>query len=56
MIKVNNLTKKFDTFLAVDNISFNVNKGEIFAFLGVLAAVTLLFLGIGSYLFSRIQI
>jgi ABC-2 type transport system ATP-binding protein len=34
IIEVNNLTKKFDDFIAVDNISFNVGKGEIFAFLG----------------------
>lgn len=34
MIEVGNLTKTFDGFTAVDNISFSVNKGEIFAFLG----------------------
>jgi ABC-2 type transport system ATP-binding protein len=34
MIRVENLTKKFGDFVAVDNISFSVNKGEIFAFLG----------------------
>jgi len=34
MIKVENLTKKFGDFIAVDNISFSVNEGEIFAFLG----------------------
>jgi len=34
MIKVKNLTKKFGDFVAVDNISFDVQKGEIFAFLG----------------------
>lgn len=34
MIKVNNLTKKFGDFIAVDDISFHVNPGEIFAFLG----------------------
>ncbi len=34
MIKVENLTKKFGDFMAVDNVSFSVNKGEIFAFLG----------------------
>lgn len=33
-IQVNNLTKKFGKFTAVDNISFNVNKGKIFGFLG----------------------
>jgi ABC-2 type transport system ATP-binding protein len=34
MIEVKNLTKIFRNFTAVDNISFNVDKGEIFAFLG----------------------
>jgi ABC-2 type transport system ATP-binding protein len=33
-IEVNNLTRKFGSFTAVDNISFNVKKGEIFGFLG----------------------
>jgi ABC-2 type transport system ATP-binding protein len=33
-IEVNNLTKIFGRFTAVDSISFNVNKGEIFGFLG----------------------
>lgn len=34
MIKVENLTKKFNGLTAVDNVSFEVKKGEIFAFLG----------------------
>jgi len=34
MIQVHNLTKKFGTIVAVDNVSFSVAKGEIFAFLG----------------------
>jgi ABC-2 type transport system ATP-binding protein len=34
MIKVTNLSKKFKDFTAVDNISFEVGKGDIFAFLG----------------------
>ena len=34
VIEVKNLEKKFDNFTAVDNISFNIKKGEIFAFLG----------------------
>jgi len=33
-ISVKNLTKEFDGFRAVDDISFEVNEGEIFAFLG----------------------
>ena len=34
MITVTHLSKKFGDFTAVDDISFSVNKGEIFAFLG----------------------
>lgn len=34
VINVENLTKKFGDFTAVDHISFNVRKGEIFGFLG----------------------
>ncbi len=33
-ITTNKLTKKFGDFIAVDAISFDVNKGEIFGFLG----------------------
>lgn len=33
-IKIKDLTKKFGTFTAVDHISFEVYKGEIFGFLG----------------------
>jgi len=33
-VEVNNLTKRFENFIAVDNINFSVNKGEIFGFLG----------------------
>jgi ABC-2 type transport system ATP-binding protein len=34
MLEVSSLTKKFGEFIAVNDISFNVEKGEIFAFLG----------------------
>jgi len=34
VIKVENLTKRFGNFIAVDNISFEVKRGEIFGFLG----------------------
>ena len=33
-IEVENLTKKFGDFAAVDNVNFSVKKGEIFGFLG----------------------
>ena len=33
-VAVNNLTKRFDKFVAVDSINFSVAKGEIFGFLG----------------------
>ena len=34
MIRVRNLQKNFGTFTAVDDVSFDVEEGEIFAFLG----------------------
>ncbi len=34
MLNVENLTKRYKTFTAVDNISFTVNQGVIFGFLG----------------------
>ena len=34
IIKVNDLTKKFGKFTAVDKITFSVKRGEIFGFLG----------------------
>lgn len=34
VIEVKNLNKKFKDFTAVDNISFSVQKGELFGFLG----------------------
>jgi len=34
LIRVNNLVKKFDKLTAVDDVSFQVDAGEIFAFLG----------------------
>ena len=34
MIRVQNLVRKFDDFTAVNDVSFDVPKGEIFAFLG----------------------
>lgn len=34
MIEVNNLTKKYGDHIAVDNLSFRVEKGQIYGFLG----------------------
>jgi len=34
IIEIKNLTKKYKDFIAVDDITFDVKKGEIFAFLG----------------------
>ncbi|MFX1450868.1 MAG: ATP-binding cassette domain-containing protein, partial [Promethearchaeota archaeon] len=34
VITVKNLSKYYNSFCAVDNISFEVEKGEIFGFLG----------------------
>jgi len=34
IIEVKNLTKKYGKLLAVNNISFEVQKGEVFALLG----------------------
>ena len=34
LIRVNQLTKKFDELTAVDHVSFAISEGEIFGFLG----------------------
>lgn len=34
MLKIKNLTKKFEQKIAVDNISLNIESGDIFAFIG----------------------
>ena len=34
MVEIRNLTKKYGSQLAVDNISFSVKRGEILGFLG----------------------
>ena len=35
IIEINNLTKRYGKLVAVDNLSFKVKEGELFAFLGV---------------------
>ena len=34
IIEVKNFTKKYGDFIAVDDISFTVEEGSVFAFLG----------------------
>ena len=34
MIEVSSLTKKYGNFLAVDDVSFTINRGEVVGFLG----------------------
>ena len=34
MLKINNITKKYGNFVAVDNISLEINSGEVFGFIG----------------------
>ena len=34
MLEVRNITKKFGEVTAVDNLSFNVNKGEVLGIVG----------------------
>ena len=34
IIKITNLTKKFDKLTAVEKVNFTVKKGEVFGFLG----------------------
>ena len=34
MIKVENVTKKFNDFTAIDNLNLEISEGEIFGLLG----------------------
>ena len=34
MIEIKNVVKKYGDFVALDDVSFNVEDGEIFAFIG----------------------
>jgi ABC-type transporter Mla maintaining outer membrane lipid asymmetry ATPase subunit MlaF len=52
IIEVRNLSKKFGSFTAVDNISFEVYKGEILVFLGKWSRKTTamkMLIGISTY-------
>lgn len=53
LIKVDNLTKKFDELTAVDHISFTIEEGEIFGFLGPNGAGKTTTLSILSTLLSQ---
>ena len=35
IIEINNLTKRYGSLIAVNDLSFKVREGELFAFLGV---------------------
>ena len=39
MIEISHLTKKFDQFVAVDDLSFSVREGEFWGFLDPMAPV-----------------
>ena len=34
MIEINNITKKFDDFVALENITFNIENGSIYGLVG----------------------
>ena len=34
IVKTNQLTKKYDDFVALDNINMTVNKGDIYGLIG----------------------
>ena len=57
VIKVENLTKKFGDFTAVNEISFKTYKGEIFGFLGANGAgkttAMKMLIGISKPIFGR---
>ena len=42
LIEVDKLTKSFGPFIAVDNISFSLKRGEVLGFLGLMEQVRLL--------------
>jgi ABC-2 type transport system ATP-binding protein len=34
IVQINNISKKYKDILAVDNVSFDIKKGEIFGYIG----------------------
>jgi len=34
ILEINNVTKKFGNFTALDGVSLSINKGEIYGFIG----------------------
>ena len=55
IIRIKGLTKRYDTVLAVDNLSLNIREGEIFGLLGPNGAgkttTTLMLLGTDGAVF-----
>ena len=61
-IETENLTKKFGDFIAVDNLSLTIEKGEIFGLLGPNGAgktttiKMLAMIGLSTYLFGSVEV
>lgn len=62
IIEVRDFVKKYGTFTAVDNVSFEVEEGSIFAFLitpfaviGVMIVVGIVFSGLGLFLAALVK-
>ena len=53
IIRVQHIVKSFGAVLAVNDVSFDVRPGEIFAFLGL--AVGVVFVAAGAWRFSKIE-
>lgn len=54
VIRASNLSKRYGDFLAVDNISFSVKRGEIFGFIMsvIITLPSVIFLGLNPDFFS----